>query len=94
MGMTTTMLAEDLKKNKLQNGGNRDEIIHLFQSRIRNILEHIKYDINSVRENSLVQLSDIKDLYMITDMFGLQIEELSKTLSSESYEDHSGGKLR
>lgn len=92
--MTTTMLAEDLKKRHLQKDANRDEIVKLFQSRVRNILEHIKYDINTVRENALVSLSDIKDLYMISDMFGMQMEELTRILSKESYNDHSGGKIR
>ena len=88
------MLAEDLKKRHLQKDANRDEIVKLFQSRVRNILEHIKYDINTVRENALVSLSDIKDLYMISDMFGMQMEELTRILSKESYNDHSGGKIR
>lgn len=94
MGMTTTMLAEDLKKHHIQKFSNRDEVVKLFQSRIHNILEHIKYDINSMRENALVSLSDIKDLYMITDMFGMQLDELTGILGAESYQDHSGGKIR
>lgn len=75
MGMTTTMLHEDIAR-MVSDGRERKAIVELFYQRLYNILEHIKFDINTLRENTLIRMDDMKDLYMISDMYAIQIEEV------------------
>ncbi len=75
MGMTKTMLQEDLNSLPTEKK-NRNEIVELFYQRLYNIMEHVKFDINSLRENTILRLDDLKDLYMVSDMYIIQIEEI------------------
>jgi len=83
MGLTKTMLQDDI--NEMQSEAkNRNAIVELFYQRVYNIIEHVKYDINSLRENSIIQLDDLKELYMITDMYMIQIEEVVDKIKDDS----------
>ncbi len=83
MGMTTTMLQDDI--NSLPDQKRiRKEIVELFYQRVYNIVDHIKHDINSLRESTLIKLDDLKDLYMITDMYAIQIEEAVDKIIGDS----------
>lgn len=75
MGMTKTMLQEDINLLSSEQK-NRKEIVELFYQRLYNIIDHLKFDINSLRENSILRLDDLKDLYMVTDMYVIQVEEV------------------
>ncbi len=82
MGMTKTMLQEDI--NKLETvQRSRAEIVEMFYQRLYNIINHVKYDINSLRENATLKLDDMKDFYMITDMYAIQMEEVVDKIKSD-----------
>ncbi len=82
MGMTKTMLQEDINTIE-ENNRTRNEIVELFYQRLYNIMDHVKYDINSLRENTVLQLPELKDLYMLTDMYMIQIEETIDKIKSD-----------
>ncbi len=85
MGMTTTMLQDDIGRLAAE-GKARKDIVELFYQRLYNIVDHLKFDINSLRENTLIKLDDLKDLYMITDMYTIQIEEVVDKILNDDCE--------
>jgi len=82
MGMTTTMLQEEIAKLNAEKR-NRAGISELFYQRIFNIIEHVKYDINTFRENALINIEDLRDLYMLTDMYLIQLEEVADKIKTD-----------
>jgi hypothetical protein len=85
MGLTKTMLQEDI--NQLTDANkSRNAIVELFYQRLYNFMEHIKYDINSLRENTIIPLEDLKDLYMVTDMYAIQVEEIVDKIKADPCE--------
>lgn len=83
--MTKTMLQEDINQMP-QESKTRNAVVELFYQRLYNIIEHVKYDINSLRENTIIQLEDLKDLYMVTDMYMIQIEEIIDKIKDDTCE--------
>ena len=75
MSMITTMLQEELAALS-EDKKNKNDIVELFYQRLYNIVEHLKFDINTLQENVSISKDDLKDLYMITDIYSIQIEEV------------------
>ena len=73
--MVQTMLQEDLDGVSRRKESNRDDIIELFYQRVYTIIEHIKYDINTLKQATDISSEDIKELYMVTDIYAIQLEE-------------------
>ena len=69
------MLAEDINSLPVEKRV-RTELIEIFYQRVYNILDHVKRDIECLRENTFVRSNDLKDLYMVIDIFGIQLEEV------------------
>lgn len=85
--MTKTMLQDDINQLPEDNRP-RNTVVELFYQRLYNIMEHVKYDINSLRENTVIKLEDLKDLYMVTDMYLIQVEEIIDKIKDDAC-DHS-----
>ena len=75
MSMITTMLKEELASLS-EDKKNKNDIVELFYQRLYNVVEHLKFDINTLQENVSISKDDLKDLYMITDIYSIQIEEV------------------
>ena len=73
--MITTMLQEELASLS-EDKKNKNDIVELFYQRLYTVVEHLKFDINTLQENVSISKDDLKDLYMITDIYSIQIEEV------------------
>ena len=80
--MIKTTLSDDIDKLPTEKRV-RPEVVELFYQRLYTMIDHIKRDIDCLRENSLVRLDDLKDLYMVIDVFGIQIEEVVDKIKSD-----------
>lgn len=83
MKMTVTMLSEDIRELP-KSKRNRNDVVELFYQRLFNIVEHVKFDINTLNQNMVIQPDELDDLYMAADMYCIQMEEVIDKMRAET----------
>ena len=62
----------------------RESLTELFYQRIYRTVEHIRADIDCLKEECILRFRDSKDLHMVLDLFAVQIEEVVDNIKSDT----------